>query len=167
VIRPARADDAEALAALQVRAWRSAYGSYVDAAQIDAAAAGRADRWRTNVGNGDGRGRTHVSVGGDGAPTGFVSVGPSRDDDARPGDGELYALYVEPALLGGGLGSALLRFGEAELARDFAAATLWVFVRNERARRFYERHGWALDDAPFDPHRWAWSESVRLRRELA
>jgi len=28
-----------------------------------------------------------------------------------------------------------------------AAATLWVLTTNQRARHFYERHGWAADGA--------------------
>ena len=39
---------------------------------------------------------------------GFVSVGPSRDEVAPPGDGEVYALYVHPDTWGTGVGSRLL-----------------------------------------------------------
>jgi ribosomal protein S18 acetylase RimI-like enzyme len=163
VIRPARVEDAEALAGVQTRAWHAAYGGYVDAARIDAAADGRADRWREALAGEHG---TFVSVGADAALVGFVSVGASRDPDARPGDGELCAIYVEPDLLGTGAGSELLRYGEAELARTYAGATLWTFERNTRARRFYERHGWSLDDRPGDPDRWDWATSVRYRKAL-
>lgn len=98
---------------------------------------------------------------------GFVSIGESRDPDARPGDGELYALYVDPARIGRGDGHALLVAGEAGLrALGFAAATLWVFERNDHARRFYERHGWAPDDRPGDRWRWSWAPSLRMRRTL-
>ena len=52
-------------------------------------------------------------------------------------DSMLNYLYVEPAAIGRGIGSALYRH---VLGRrpDF---TFWVFQENERARRFYERHG--------------------------
>jgi GNAT superfamily N-acetyltransferase len=164
VIRPARVEDAEALAGLQTRAWRAAYGGYVEAERLEAASEGREDRWREILG-GDGDHGTFVIVGPD-AITGFVAVGASRDDDARPGDGELYAIYVEPDLIGSGVGTELLLYGEAELARSFTGATLWTFEGNEGARRFYERHGWAPDDNPGDPGRWDWAPSIRYRKVL-
>jgi GNAT superfamily N-acetyltransferase len=164
VIRPARVEDAEALAGLQTRAWRAAYGGYVEAARIDTAAAGRAGRWRGALAGEHG---TFVIVGAEAALVGFVSIGASRDEDARPGDGELHAIYVEPDLLGTGAGSELLLYGEAELARTYSGATLWTFEHNAPARRFYERRGWSLDDRPGDPNRWDWATSVRYRKVLA
>src|SRR2546423_6827289 len=98
-----------------------------------------AGRWRERLG----RTRTFVAV--EDELQGFVSVGPSRDEDAREGDGELYAIYVEPALIGTGVGHALLAYGERELAGTYRGATLWVFEANALARRFYERHGWRVE----------------------
>ncbi len=61
---------------------------------------------------------------------------------------ELYALYVRPAWWSTGTGRALM---ERVLARTGAAGyqsvTLWVLRDNERARRFYERAGFAPDGA--------------------
>jgi ribosomal protein S18 acetylase RimI-like enzyme len=53
-------------------------------------------------------------------------------------DGELSNLYVEPEVIGQGIGSALLE--HAKLRRP-AGLRFWVFQENARARRFYERHG--------------------------
>jgi ribosomal protein S18 acetylase RimI-like enzyme len=54
------------------------------------------------------------------------------------GDGVLEHLYLHPAAQGQGLGTRLLV--EAKERRP-AGLRLWVFQRNEGARRFYERHG--------------------------
>jgi ribosomal protein S18 acetylase RimI-like enzyme len=54
------------------------------------------------------------------------------------GDEVLEQLYVHPSAQGQGLGARLL--AEAK-ERRAAGLRLWVFQRNERARRFYERHG--------------------------
>lgn len=77
---------------------------------------------------------------------GFASFGPSRDEDAAPDTGELYAIYLAPEAWGKGAGRALLVRAEHELlATGFRAATLWVLEGNDRARRFYEAGGWGPD----------------------
>lgn len=50
-------------------------------------------------------------------------------------------LYVEPALQNRGVGTALL--DHAKRLRP-ARLELWVFQKNEAARRFYERRGFRL-----------------------
>ena len=162
MIRPARAEDADALAALQVRAWHAAYGAIVDAGELEAAAAHRPERWHEILAGDHG---TFVAVDGDGAPLGFVSIGAARDDDAAPKDGELYAIYLEPTFIGTGLGRELHLHAEAELAREHPAATLWVLAANARARRFYESHDWRPDGRT-DPDQHGWGPAVRYRKVL-
>jgi GNAT superfamily N-acetyltransferase len=53
-------------------------------------------------------------------------------------DSMLSYLYVEPDEIGHGIGSALYAHA---LGRRPDGFTFWVFQENERARRFYERHG--------------------------
>jgi GNAT superfamily N-acetyltransferase len=43
-------------------------------------------------------------------------------------------------------------------ASGAAAAILWVLTTNQRARHFYERHGWTADGA----EKTAWRGDVRL-----
>lgn len=70
---------------------------------------------------------------------GFSSYGTSRDDDASPGVGELFAIYVSPAARGTGVGRQLHDLAaEALTSSGSTEATLWVLDGNERARRFYE-----------------------------
>ena len=167
MIRPARIEDAEALAALQVRAWRAAYSSYVAAEDLAAVgdAAQRAAGWRERLAAGRADVVTLVAERG-GRLVGFVSVGTTRDEDTD-GDGELYAIYVEPELIGSGVGRELAVAGERELAAlGHRAATLWTFAANGPARRFYERGGWRVDERPYDPGRWGWAPSVRYRKDL-
>jgi ribosomal protein S18 acetylase RimI-like enzyme len=54
---------------------------------------------------------------------------------------ELDALYVEPGAQDRGIGSALFAHAQAERPAGFC---FWVFQRNDRARRFYERRGCRL-----------------------
>ncbi len=67
----------------------------------------------------------------DGRVVGFVGLN----------DGEVTHLYVEPAAQSAGIGTALLEHVKTESAGDLR---LWVFQRNDGARRFYERHGFRL-----------------------
>ena len=54
-------------------------------------------------------------------------------------DGDrLSHLYVHPRAIGTGVGHALFEHVQRVRPRGF---DLWVFQQNERARRFYERHG--------------------------
>ena len=67
-------------------------------------------------------------------------AGPGRIEGflARRGE-EIPALHVEAAARGRGVGSALIEAAQARAAR----LRLWTFRRNEGARRFYRRHGFA------------------------
>ncbi|BBY66738.1 N-acetyltransferase [Mycolicibacterium helvum] len=84
---------------------------------------------------------TQVAVDGD-TICGHVTTGLSRDDD-RQGDGEIWAIYVDPARWGTGVGRHLMAAGCEHLRRQgLGAACLWVLSGNARARRFYESLGW-------------------------
>ncbi|MGO4572914.1 GNAT family N-acetyltransferase [Microvirga sp. 2TAF3] len=56
---------------------------------------------------------------------------------AATSEGWLDHLYVEPSRHGRDIGSALL----AKAKERVASLELWTFQKNDRARRFYERHG--------------------------
>jgi GNAT superfamily N-acetyltransferase len=59
---------------------------------------------------------------------------------------ELRDLYVVPAAWGTGVGAELMRVALDWIAvRGAQEAVLWVGEDNLRARRFYEREGWAAD----------------------
>jgi GNAT superfamily N-acetyltransferase len=78
----------------------------------------------------------------DGRLAGFTYVGPSE----TAGAAELYAIHVEPALVGTGVGRLLMANALDQLAEVGGdRAVLWVLEANERARRFYDRGGWAPD----------------------
>ena len=80
----------------------------------------------------------------DDAVVGFTYVGPSETDGAA----ELYAIHVEPGLVGTGVGRALMRDALTGLAEiGGSRAVLWVLADNERARRFYAAGGWTPDGA--------------------
>ncbi|HZB86562.1 MAG TPA: GNAT family N-acetyltransferase [Gaiellaceae bacterium] len=70
-----------------------------------------------------------------GRPVGFAGVTA----------GWLKNLFVVPDEWGRGAGTALHDEAVRLLRGKNAGARLWVLEENERARRFYERRGWAFD----------------------
>jgi len=138
VIRPARAEEATAVALVHIETWRVAYAHVFPPEELERMSAERVER----------RAEMHrrsppIVAEVDGEIVGFVSVGPANDDDA---DGELYAIYVLPTHWATGVGHALIQAGEARLRElGHREAVLWVLEDNPRARRFYERAGWTTD----------------------
>lgn len=149
VVRHARPEDAAGIARAHVRGWQVGYrGLLPDAVLDDLSEAERTVSWRERLTHPDAGGATtRVAVAGD-QVLGFSCVGPSRDPDAAPGTGELWALYVEPDRWRCGVGRALDTAAADDLAGAGAVrATLWVLSSNARARAFYERQGWRVDGA--------------------
>ena len=146
LIRPATPEDARPIAEVHVASWRAAYrgllpDAYLDRLSVDEREAQRREHlddpsgeWGTLVAEEDGR------------VIGFVTFGPTRDDDAPPGTGEVPAIYLDPAVVGTGIGRDLFAEATDGLRRaGYTRATLWVLEANERARRFYEKAGWTWD----------------------
>ena len=142
-VRPATVADAPAMGRLVVRAWQAAYRGHMPDAYLDGLRPqDRAAYWDEVLRREDRRGAVLVAER-DGEVVGFAALGPSPDPE---GAGELYAINVDPAHWGTGAGRALLEAAQAELDRmGFAESVLWVLPGNARARRFYERAGWAAD----------------------
>jgi GNAT superfamily N-acetyltransferase len=145
-IRPAEERDAREIASVHVRGWRAAYPGMVPQATLDALSEpDREDRWRRGLRNPLAEDRTFVAEG-DGRVLGVVSTGLCRDEDEPTGTAEVFLLYVDPDLIGTGIGRDLLRHAERDLeARGYLRATLWVLEANDRARRFYGIAGWRPD----------------------
>lgn len=148
LVRPMTEADIDAVATIRVRGWQAAYAGivpsgYLDAMSVEEDAARRRDFFARSTG----RVENLVAVDGD-TVTGWAAHGPSRGDDATPADGELYAIYVRPGLIGTGIGRALTDAALASAAaRGFTRMRLWVLADNARARRFYEQAGFAPDGA--------------------
>ncbi|WP_326693683.1 MULTISPECIES: GNAT family N-acetyltransferase [unclassified Streptomyces] len=153
LIRGMTADDCEAVAVVRVRGWQFAYAGLIPQPYLDAMDAGE-DAVRRRAHFAAGRGRVfNIVAERDGAVIGWACCGPYRPDVPRTGDGELYALYVLPEHLSTGAGRALMAEALAWAgAAGHRVLRLWVLEGNARARRFYERCGFAADGAeePFD-----------------
>jgi ribosomal protein S18 acetylase RimI-like enzyme len=143
MLRPGTERDLPAVGALHYRSRASAYADILSPAALSygsPASLGEwwVERWRWERDTH----RLTVAVDG-GAVVGFTYLGPSPD----PGVMELSAIHVDPVYVGSGLGRQLMRDALPHLGDR---AVLWVLEGNERARRFYERGGWAFDGTSRD-----------------
>jgi len=145
-IRDATIDDARAIAQVHVRSWRWAYRGQIPDEFLDRlSVAERESTWRDRLGSAARGPRCVVAEEDDGAVVGFAAFG-EPEDQAPPGAGELLAIYLEEDVAGTGVGSRLLEHATRGLRdQGWALASLWVLGSNDRARRFYERAGWAWD----------------------
>jgi GNAT superfamily N-acetyltransferase len=144
-IRDATVEDARAIAHVHVRSWRWAYRGQIRDEFLDRLSiVERESTWRERLGSNEGP-RCVVAEADDGVVIGFAAFGEPQDE-VSPGTGELLALYIEEDVAGTGVGRQLLERATGGL-RDGGSdrAFLWVLESNDRARRFYERSGWAWD----------------------
>ncbi len=164
MIRTATAEDAKAVASIQVRAWQAAYRGILPAQLLAELSVDlRETSWRQMIA--DPACLTLVDAGEPAA--GFCALAlPSRDEDADERTAEVAATYVEPARWQGGVGKALLghALGSLEHGR-WDAVTLWVFQRNAQARAFYARSGFRLDGAK-STHEASGVATARMRLKL-
>ncbi|MFF5081738.1 GNAT family N-acetyltransferase [Actinoplanes sp. NPDC000266] len=146
IVRAATPDDAEALAEVNVRAWRAGYRGLVPQDYLDRMTpADRRPVWERMVR--EPAMAIFVAEGAAGGVVGYIRVSAGRDADTDPRlVGEVQALYVRPDSWKLGAGRALMDRGVRRLAGDgYREYILWVLAANERARRFYEAAGWRPD----------------------
>lgn len=170
-LRDATPADAHAVAALIVRSWRVAYrGQIPDDVLADLSVPDRERLWSEILTAGPPRTRTVVATIGP-VVVGVAATGPPLvpADRGDPAVGDLHALYLDPDLWGRGLGTRLHAAALDNLRSDGCThAGLWVLATNERALRFYHRHGWIdtgrtqVDRGPGDVE----LHERRLRRSL-
>jgi len=165
-LRPARPEDALAVARVHVRSWQVAYKGLLPDEYLDSLRAHeRASRYdfATTVPL-----APQTIVADDGRSIlGFATIGISPDAPSHD-VGELMALYVDPDRWRTGVGRALIAHARDELfRRGLLTAVLWVLEGNTRAERFYERDGWLRSEARRKQSVWGIDvQEVAYRRRL-
>jgi GNAT superfamily N-acetyltransferase len=143
-IRPARPDDAGALADLQETASLAAFAHVFPPERYPFPRDAVLERWTATLADTD---ASVLVAERAGRMVGLAAVRP----------GWLDGLYVHPDLWGSGVGRALHDDATALLRRaGCGRCHLWVLEHNARARRFYERLGWRengrVREVPFPPN---------------
>ncbi|HEV2088023.1 MAG TPA: GNAT family N-acetyltransferase [Cryptosporangiaceae bacterium] len=161
-VRPARVEDAAAVARIQLTTWRTAYAAIVPVPVL--ARLGEEPiraQWRTAIERPPStRHRVLVAIERDEA-VGFAAAGPAEPDDlvvpddlaaAAPGGGDptttlaVTTLLVEPRWGRRGHGSRLLA-ATVDLARadGFTSAVTWVLDADVASGSFFGSAGWEPD----------------------
>lgn len=146
-IRPARLDEAEALAETAIAAWREGFRGIVPA-DVDPARAWRSDRIAERLRDPRLDGSEILAAEVEGEVRGLILLGPYRDVQAEHVEGEIIALYVHPARWRQGLGRALVAAALERLAgRGYGEAVVWTLAESPRNLAFYEALGFQQDGA--------------------
>jgi len=191
VIRPATADDEPIITQIRRETWLAAYAQIIDPEIIErvtaprdgASAAPPPDRTSLVAVASPG-----AALAAAGAVVGYAFYGPERSvataaavgsggSGAPPGAltqaglageaGEVYAVYVAPAHWSTGAGRALTDAALDGLrAAGYRRVVLWTLIENARARRFYDRAGFAPDGATNILAGLGNVEELRYAREL-
>lgn len=149
-IRRATTHDADAIARVHARSWPFAYAGLLPdevIAQVVDGRARRASRLAELMADPSSPQRVWVATH-EGAVVGMAIWGPSHDEDATDQTADVEAIYLDPDVVGQGIGRRLFERLVADVrSQGFTDATLWVLDSNRRARRFYEAAGWHADGA--------------------
>jgi GNAT superfamily N-acetyltransferase len=143
LVRDAAPGDGRPFEKIRVAGWRTAYRGIIDDEVLDAlvvedARVEQREEWLAALPSD----QVFLVAELDGKVVGGAFLLPARDDDLDDA-AELAALYVDPDLRYGGIGTALLQAGFARMPQPLQV--LWVLEANAPGRRFYERHGFRPD----------------------
>ena len=137
-VQPAEPADADTIARLHVRSWRSAYVGMLPAEFLDGPVGEDLPAlWRRRFSSEDTERKTVLKAVHHGSLIGFACV----LHDADPSWGPLLDnLHVAPEMKGQGIGRLLFNAVRQAVA-PASQFHLWVLEANAPARRFYERLG--------------------------
>ncbi len=166
-IRAATARDAQSITKLRVSASQSACrAALAEQPGSSGAADLHAAYWRDAIEFSEPQ--VYVALAGE-SVIGFVGFDRSRDKGTPPTTGEIWAIYVDPAHWGEGIGLALWDTArEGLLEEGCTKVTLWVPLANERALRFHELAGFKreMNSIKVVPMGSVKVEEIRLKRNL-
>lgn len=147
-VRVAWPDDAEAIAAIQARAWAASYAALVPGTG-DLRQADFAQLWRDALARpADARHRALVALERN-RVVGFAITTPATDPDCDAvTDGELMEFTIDADERGRGHGSRLLQAAVDTMVADrFTRAVTWLIAEDDALRTFLTEAGWGPDTA--------------------
>ncbi len=151
IIRKATIDDAYALAKILSESWACAYKRIIPADELarQCDLSNNVSRFREMLEAP--RGEFYIALDGN-TPCGEFMFCRSRDKDLQS-YAEIVSIYTLERYWGSGLGCAMMKTALNKIREfNFSNVLLWVFKENTRARKFYEKFGFALDGTEKNSH---------------
>ena len=146
-VRPARPEDAERVARVQLSTWRTAYADLLPAEALDVPEVQAAALWLGAVESPpSARHRLLVALERD-ELVGFAASGPASDEDLDAATtADLMTLLVEPRWGRRGHGSRLVAASvEHWRGEGFTTAVVWAWERDPATLSFLQQSGWEAD----------------------
>lgn len=148
-IRAATREEGGLLGAIGARAWEVTYRGIVPDPVLDEWIATARQRWAQASAErpADSPARAWLAER-DARAVGFATTSAAGSEFRRPPAraGEVTNLYLEPDVIGSGVGATLYRHAVDDLRdRGFDPLVVWAFRENVRALRFYEQMGLVID----------------------
>ena len=146
-VRPARPEDAERVARVQLSTWRTAYAEILPADALDVPEEQAAALWLGAVERPPTPEHRLLVAMERAELVGFAASGPATDDGLDPTTTvELLTLLVEPRWGRRGHGSRLVAASvEHWRGAGFSTAVAWAFERDAATRGFLTGSGWEPD----------------------
>lgn len=137
-VRPAKIDDAPAIAVVHDASWREAYRGIIPGKELERIIARRdAHWWRKAIL----RGSNMLVLDFEDTIAGYATYGRNRIA-SMPFRGEIFELYLLPEFQGLGFGRSLFEAARRDLARyGYSNILVWALKDNERAVQFYLKLG--------------------------
>lgn len=147
MLRPAREDDAPAIAQVHVDAWHAALDRHVPALMRDSVEIGRyGAMWQSLLGPHAASHTTMVATEDAGAVIGFATAG--RQTASIPGfDCELHTLYVAPKFQRRNIGCRLFHDLATRMVDDGCGSMAATVIDTPQARGFFRAMGGTLTGA--------------------
>ncbi|TGB05325.1 GNAT family N-acetyltransferase [Halobacillus salinus] len=140
-VRVAKFEDAEKIANIHVRSWKSTYKDLLDERDVsNSNVENRIALWETVLRKPVNGQIAYVVENDEGEPVGFVSGGKERTKNYGF-DGEIYAIYLLEEYQRQGYGSIMLQtFAHAMKEAGYESLLVWVLTKNPSSH-FYSKLG--------------------------
>ncbi|REJ07293.1 GNAT family N-acetyltransferase [Halobacillus trueperi] len=174
-VRAARFEDAETIAEIHVKSWKSTYKDLIDERDLsNTTVEHRIALWETVLRTPVNGQIAYVIENDHGEVVGFVSGGKERTKNYGF-DGEIYAIYLLDEYQGKGYGKEMLRvFSNGMLEAGYQSLLVWVLTNNPSSQ-FYIKYGAdpveaervTIGQGTYEETAYGWSELKRLTDRLA
>ena len=145
-IRKARLEDAEGIAKVHIESWRFTYKGIMEETLLASLELeSRTKEWESVLSGDDWP--AYVAINATGSIRGFVHLSNYRDNDLKNQNvGEITAIYIDPNIIGTGIGALLFEEGLQHLANlGYSKVALWVLEKNQLGIDFYKKFNFRPD----------------------